>query len=93
MTTMLFTDALHLCSIWPLRNRQWRVLETCFVVDASDLGLAPGVVPHPINVNDPWNRLFPNPAVEMTDPDGDVMYWEFMTTVEGQKFQCRIFND
>jgi hypothetical protein len=91
--TVLFTDALHLCSIWPIRNRKWSASDSCFIVDASELGLAPGEAPTPMNVNDPWNRLFPNPSFIQLDMEGDILYWEFMTTVEGQKFQCKIFND
>ena len=76
---------------FPQKNPAWWPVDSCFVVEASDLGLRPGVSPD--TVKDPWNRFFPCAPQPITNEEQGLVAWHFTTTVAGQAIECRIFND
>jgi len=78
---------------FPQSNSAWMPLDTCFVADASDLGLRAGNPPTVDNIRDPWGRRFPCPPRPITDEDHDLVAWHFTTTVNKQEIECRVFND
>ena len=78
---------------FPQRNPAWAALDTCFVVEASEMGLQPGISPNNLNVKDPWSRLFPCPPRAIINESHELVAWHFSTTVRGQEIECRIFND
>ncbi len=59
---------------------------TRFTVDASDF--------KDEVLLDPWNRKVPYLVDNVRrDPDGDVMWWEYRTSVAGTPVYLRVFND
>ena len=72
---------------YPQRNKEWDAHSDrgtpCFYTEASDLA----------GGGDPWDRPLPQEYTVVRDGEGEVMYWEHVTTVAGQKVLLRIYND
>ena len=82
-------DVLEITRIYPVINRVWTTLDSMFVTDSSEWHHE-----GPFKWTDPWGRKFPNTARDVQfDKEGDVCYWDYYTTVDGEKVHCRIFND
>jgi hypothetical protein len=72
---------------YPVRNQRWYLSDGVFHSDASDHDRQ-----HE-GMFDPWNRNLPSPAPVITDEEGDILHWEYTTTVEGTLILLRIYND
>jgi hypothetical protein len=89
---IICSDMTELSRVYPVRNQPWKPGESMFYAEASELGIAPGGLGLAA-IKDPWNRKIPDGAIKCHYNKGDVMFWKFTTTVEGQPVECQIFND
>ena len=86
---------------YPIKNSAWYATENgaVIVTDASDLGICAqdSMTIAVLNgrVRDPWNRVFPgkNKTNVVHSENGELECWNLITTVEGIKIVCKIFND
>jgi hypothetical protein len=85
---MIYDSVTDILKCYPQRNMVWQPLDSMFIADASDFGGLP--------IKDPWNRPFPNQSGVIDakyDAEGDIIYWNYKTTVDGEEVVCKIFND
>lgn len=88
---MIYNTVQDILKEFPQQNSAWTALDSCFVADASELGIPPKGSFR--KAKDPWNRSFPNPPRPITNKENELVAWHFTTTVNGQEVECRILND
>lgn len=91
-TEMLYNSVTDILKVYPQKNSAWMALDTCFIAEASDLGIPPGADPRA--ATDPWNRSFMFKPVDVRrDFEGEIIGWDLKTSVDGQEVICKIMND
>lgn len=77
------TELIDIVRQYPIKNRIWTLLDTCFCTDMSLFEKS--------NL-DPWNRKFAEPLAVYKNKEGEITHWLAFTTVNGDEIRCRIFN-
>jgi hypothetical protein len=87
----IYNDMTELVREFPVKNNAWMALDSCFVAEASSLGIPPGG--SLADAKDPWNRSFVKDPEPQYSEDNEIVAWNLWTSVNRQPIKCKVFND